>query len=307
MGIAFQYGQPDLELAACDTRVLLAPRRSTAPLLTLEDATNGGIDQAKVGVGSRFVTVGNHEKKAGVKLSNKPTVNDIMSAGQGSATRKLASESKKGITYTPQELKLINLQNSWGFQPSAISAVSTKGGFTIAIPELPARIQWRCALIAWDTYAGQDIFMYWLANLAEVGDRDDIGAVDSNVLEHGVSLEFMTDPAVGVPVIFGMCGPGVPLLAAAVADGSLYQTASGITVTPTTAAVTVAAGPSKTKQLAVTDSNNIDRTASATFTSDTPAKATVSATGLITGVAAGSATVTSSWNGFTATTAVTVT
>lgn len=307
MAIQFQYGQSDLELAACDTRVLLAPRNTTSPLLTIEDATNGGIDQAKVGSGSSFVSVGNHEKKAGVKLSNKPTVNDIKSAGKGSPTRKLASEAARGISYTPQEVKLINLQNSWGFTPSAISAVSSKGGFTIAIPELPPRVQWRAILLAWDSYNGKDIFMYWIANQAEAADREDISAVDSDVLTHGVSLSFLTDPAVGVPVIFGMCGAGLPDLAAATTDGSIYPAATGITVTPgpsTTA--TVAAGASHTRQLLVKDNNGVDRTATATYVSDTPAKATVSTTGLITGVSAGSANVTITYLGFSTSVAVTV-
>lgn len=306
MGIIWQPGQSDLELAQCDGRVLLAPRTSPA-LLNIEDLANGGIDQAKVGAASQFVTVGNYEKKAGVKLSNNPTVNDIMSSGKGSATRKLASESKKGITYTPQELKLINLQNSWGFTPSAVSPLSAKGGFTIAIPELPVRTQWRCAYIAWDSFQGQDIFLYWLANLAEVGDRTDITGTDSNVFEHGVSLEFLTDAAVGSPVIFGMCGAGLPLLMSAVADGSLYKNATGITVTPATKSMTAAAGANHTAQLQVVDSNGVDRTAAATFSSDTTAKATVSDSGLITAVAAGTANVTAAWNGFTAVCAVTVT
>lgn len=307
MGIQFQYGQSDLELAGCDTRVLLAPRSSTMPLLTIEDAAAGGIDQAKVGVASKFRSVGMHEKKAGVKLGNKPTVNKIMSAGQGAATRNLFSESGKGITYTPQETNILNLQNTWGFPLSAVSAPSSKGGFTIGIPELPYRIQWRAAIIAWDSFNGKDIFMYWLANLAEVGERDDVNAVDSNVMENGVTLDFKTDPAAGLPIIFGMCGAGLPDLAAAVADGSLYLPATGITATAALA-LTVAAGVNHAKQIVVTDSNGVDRTAASTFTSSDPSKATVNAAGLVTGVATGSTNVTPSWNGFSGTpTAVTVT
>lgn len=306
MAISFQLGQSDLELAACDTRVLLAPRVGTAPLTGLEDAASGGLDLAKIGSGSRFVTVGNHEKKAGVKLSNKPTINDIKSAGHGSPTRKLASESAKGITYTPQETKLINLQNSWGFTPSAVSAPSTHGGITIAIPELPARTQWRVVLLAQDTYNGNDIFLYWIANLAEVGDRDDINLVDSNVIEQGVSLNFDTDPAVGIPVIFGACGQGFADLMAATDTGGFYPDVTGITVSPTTASINAAVGAGHTQQLTVTDSNSVDRTATATYSSSATAKATVSATGLVTGVASGSATITATYLGKTATCAVTV-
>lgn len=308
MGIQFQYGEPDLELAQCDGRILLAPKNSTNPLLDIEDAINGGIDLAKVGNGSSFVKVGTYEKRAGVKLSNKPTINDIKSSGYGSPTRKLASEAAKGITYTPQQTNLLNLQNSWGFTPSAVSDVSTKGGFTIGIPELPARTKWRCAYIAWDSFEGEDVFMYWLANDSEVGDREDINAVDSNVYEYGVSLSFNTDPAVGLPVIFGMCGAGVPLLAAAVSDGALYKPAESVTVAPTTKSLTAAAGVNHTQQLTVTDSNGIDRTAMASYLSSDITKFTVSATGLMTGVAAGTGlTCTATYMGLQATCAVTVT
>ncbi|OHU00685.1 hypothetical protein BKG71_18745, partial [Mycobacteroides chelonae] len=50
-----------------------------------------------------------------------------------------------------------------------------------------------------------------------------------------------------------------------------------------------------TRQLRVKDSNGVDRTASATFVSATPAKATVSAGGLVTGVAAGTSVVTATY------------
>ncbi|MCV7354496.1 Ig-like domain-containing protein [Mycolicibacterium fluoranthenivorans] len=228
-----------------------------------------------------------------------------MSNGQGSPTRNLPSESGKGISYTPQETNLLNLQNAWGFPLSAVSAVSAKGGFTIRIPELPVRLQWRTVLIAQDYFNAKPIYLYWIANQAEVGDRSDQGVLDSNVIETTVSLDFQTDPAVGDPVIFGMCGEGIQDLAAAVADGSLYLPATGITTA--NLSVTAAAGVNHTKQVVVTDSQGIDRTATATFVSDTPAKATVNSAGLVTGVASGSANVTATWNGFTAVSVVTVT
>jgi len=302
-----QSGQPDLELAAVTPRVLLAPYYGTQPLLTIEDATNGGIDAAKVGYGtSPFVTVGNYEKKAGAKLSNKPTLNKIMSAGYGSPTRNLFSESGKSITYTPQEINLINLQNAWGFTPDAVSAPSTKGGITIGIPSLPARMLWRVVLIAADTApSGKPIYLYWIANRAEAGDRQDINAVDSNVYEHGVTLDFQDDPAVEDQVIFGICGDGWVDLNANNNTG-LYPAETGITVTPATATLTAATGAGHTQQLVVKDSNNETVTSQSTFSSSDQTKATVSTGGLITGVAVGSATITATHKGFTATCAVTV-
>lgn len=304
-----QAGQPDLELAAVTPRVLLAPVFGTAPLLTIEDTIGGGLDITKVGYGtSPMVTVGNYEKKAGVKLSNKPTLNKIMSAGYGSPTRNLFSESGKGITYTPQETNLLNLQNSWGFTLSALSAPSAMGGITVGIPELPARLQWRCVMIAGDTNpkTGNPVYIYWIANLAEVGERQDVNAIDSDLLTGGVSLDFLTDPAVGLPVIFGICGSGWQDFNKTNNTGLYTITGLTNTVSPTGTTMTVSAGSTHTKQLTVLDNTMLDRTALCTFTSSDPTKATVSPSGLVTAVAAGTPVITAAYGGFTTTYSPTV-
>lgn len=59
--------------------------------------------------------------------------------------------------------------------------------------------------------------------------------------------------------------------------------------------ITAAAGASHTKQLKVVDSNGQDVTAASTFASATPGKATVSASGLVTGVAAGTSVITATY------------
>lgn len=59
--------------------------------------------------------------------------------------------------------------------------------------------------------------------------------------------------------------------------------------------VTAAAGAGHTRQLRVVDSNGQDVTAASTFVSATPAKATVSDGGLVTGVAAGTSVVTATY------------
>jgi hypothetical protein len=59
--------------------------------------------------------------------------------------------------------------------------------------------------------------------------------------------------------------------------------------------VTAAAGASHTKQLKVVDTNGQDVTADCDFDSATPAKATVSASGLVTGVAAGTSVITATY------------
>lgn len=301
-----QGGQADLELAACDATVLLRVLRPSTPLLTNLEKAGGGLDKTKINRAAGFTPVGNWTKADGVSLTNNPTVNDEESHGKGSPTRQLVSKAAKGIKYTPQEFNMVNMQNAWGFTPDAVT-VSLDGGITIVIPELPADLLWQAVLLTWDYKYGGDVFRYWIANRANVGAREDQKMTDGAVDKLGVSLNFSPHVALpGAPVIFGACGDGFKLLNQATETGFL-PLPTGITATPSTKAMTAAAGANHTQQLAIADSNTRDRTAAATYTSSDTSKATVSPTGLITAVAAGSATITAAWGGFTATCAVTVT
>lgn len=299
-----QGGQADLELAACDAAVLLAPYIGTVPILDLESVT-GALDLTKIGASSPYETVGNWTKDEGVTLTNKPVVNDIKSHGKGSPTRKLYSESAKGITYTPQETKLINLQNSWGFPVSAVT-VSVTGGVKINIPNLPYNIQWRAVLLAWDSFNGKDIFKWWVANKCSVGERQDAQMKDSNTDNLGVSLSF-EDPGGGIaPVIFGICGEGWVDLNEVANTGFATGTAlTGITVTPGTLALDVSDGD--TQQLTVTDSNSVNRTAQAAYGTSDETVAVVSAAGVVTPVGAGAADIIATYGGHVDSVEVTVT
>lgn len=302
----YQGGQSDLELAAIDAAVLVRPMAGNPILTNLEDSAAGGLDAAKIGASSGFITVGNWTKSGGVTLTNNPTINDVKSHGKGSPTRQIATEAVKEITYEPQEFKAINMQIAWGYLPSAVSAISAKGGFTISLPELPANNLYQVVLLAWDSYNGKDLIRYWIANKANVGKRGDTKMTDGDVDGGAATLTFTSHRALpGVPVIFGACGDGLADLIND-NDAGFEPTVTGITVAPTTAAMTVATGAGHTQQLVVTDSNSYDRTSAATYVSSTPAKATVSASGLITAVATGTSSVTATWGGFTASCAVTV-
>lgn len=304
-----QGGQSDLELAAADCLVLLRLLTPSTPVVTTLEAASGGLDFAKLTPANGWITVGNWTKRDGVSLTNNPTINDVESHGKGSPTRQLASKAEKSISYNPQEnIKLINLQNAWGFKPSAVSGPSAHGGFTIQIPELPADLRYQTALVAQDFYAGEDLFRYWLANKANVGRRNDQKLEDANVDTLGVTLNFTPHNALpGVPVIFGVCGAGWEAMNAG-NDTGFYPLPDEIDVTPTTKTLTVATGVNHTQQLTVTDSNGFDRTNAATYESSDPTKFTISAGGLMTGVAAGTGlTATATWGGLEAECAVTVT
>lgn len=297
----FQNGQSDLEIAPSDITILLQPFYGTSPITDLE-AAGGGIDAAKL---ANTISVGNVTKRDGFKLTNNPTINNIMSTGKGTPTAIVASEAVKSINYVPQQFSKTNVQIYWGAVDSAFSDISANGGSLYSVPELPANLYYRAVLlgaaIAGD---GNPVIFYWIANKAIPGKRSDMSLVDSNVMEHPAELVFLTDTEVGVPLIGGVCGSGWQTITAN-NDTGFAPAVTGISFTATTTSVTVAAGAGHTKQLQVLDSNGNDVTDSATYVSSDPTKATVSSKGVVTAVAAGTTTVTATYKGDTATNTVT--
>lgn len=99
----------------------------------------------------------------------------------------------------------------------------------------------------------------------------------------------------------------IDVMAAKVAELNDYP--RSIAITPSTVSIAVSA----TQQLTVTSTQvdggtaNVAGNASTLYTSSDPTKATVSATGLVTGVAAGTTTITATYKGKVATKLVTVT
>jgi hypothetical protein len=297
----YQDGQSDLELAPTDITVLLTPFYGTSPITNLE-ATGGGINSSLL---ANYVSVGNVTKRDGFKLTNNPTINNIMSTGKGSPTQIVASESVKSINYVPQQFSMQNISIYWGAVNSQFSNISATGGSTYGIPELPANLLYRAVLLGVSIAGdGNPVFFYWLANKVIPGKRSDMSLVDSNVMEHPVELVFLTDNTVGLPLIGGVCGQGWQTITANNTTG-FAPAITGISFVNTTAAVTVAAGAGHTKQLQVVDSNGFDQTDEATYVSGTPANVTVSSKGVVTGVAAGTSVITATFDGDTATCTVT--
>lgn len=77
----------------------------------------------------------------------------------------------------------------------------------------------------------------------------------------------------------------------------------GLTVTPASATITATGS----QQLTVTDEAGVDQTGSATYSSSDTGVATVSAAGLVSGVAAGEAIITATFNGVSGQSTITVT
>jgi hypothetical protein len=144
--------------------------------------------------------------------------------------------------------------------------------------------------------AGEDgLAMRWLSTYSQ----DDWA--DLSVLNTYCGFSTVIDPAYTDD--FGTKGNGF------VRGQRLQLTAtSGGTAIGNTGAVTAAAGANHTRQLSLVDDYGDNRSAdpSVAWTSSDPTKATVSSTGLVTGVAAGTTTVTAVVDGVTKTWAATV-
>ncbi|MFD4442517.1 Ig-like domain-containing protein [Nocardia sp. NPDC058519] len=111
-------------------------------------------------------------------------------------------------------------------------------------------------------------------SLRAIQDYDAMTSTDRSIINSYAGYKAVTDGADGFV-------RGVRLL----------LTVTSIEVTPSTAAIVGTA----TRQLKVVDSNGFDVTATATYVSSTPSRATVNSAGLVTGVSAGTTTITATY------------
>jgi hypothetical protein len=114
-----------------------------------------------------------------------------------------------------------------------------------------------------------------------LSDYDYVNLQDRSLLDTYVGHKVVTEP-----------GNGNRFIRAT----KLKLAVTAINALPAVATVTAGAGANHTKQLVVKDSNGVDRTAVCTYASSDATKATVGAsTGLVTGVASGSTTITATY------------
>ncbi|MNG92351.1 Bacterial Ig-like domain (group 2) [compost metagenome] len=177
------------------------------------------------------------------------------------------------------------------------SAVLNSGGLTITTPPLTLAAGLTGQLAATGSYSDG----------SSVDITTTVSWTSSNpaVATVGLHTGLVTAVSQGTATITGTLDGQTATLPVTVTSAVLN--AGGLTIT--TPPLTVAAG--LTGQLAATgsysDGSNVNVTASVSWSSSNPAVATVSATGLVTGVDPGTATITGILDGQTATLAVTVT
>ncbi|OMC55372.1 hypothetical protein A5747_13345 [Mycobacterium sp. IS-836] len=272
----------DLTIAAINCAVLLAPY-SVDPVLTLESATDGGLD-----VPAEYVSVGHFEKKAGVTLTNKIDSTDIEAYGEPEPIRTIISKRTTSFDFAMYQNQRNVLELFWAADFSGV-VPSDFGGVVLEAPPVPKNVYYRAIILGLDDRNDREIWPYWLLPKVKLSDIDNQQLNDDGVIEYHPTLKAFKDGTTGYSVAQGFAGPGWRDL---VHKTGFVAPVTAISATPSTATLTAATGASHTQQLLVEGDNGVNYTPDCTFTSADPTKATVSAGGLITGVAAGSAVIT---------------
>lgn len=274
--------QADLTIAAINAAILLAPYEAD-PALTLEDPEDGGLD-----VPDEYLSVGHFEKKAGVTFTTDIDSKDIEAYGESDPIRTIISRRKTSFDFSMYQNGKANLELFWAADFSGV-VPSEFGGVVLEAPSTPGNIFYRAIVLGLDDRNNRDIYPYWLLPKVQLSKVDNQQLNDDGVIEYHPTLTAFKDDTLLYSVAQGFSGPGWRDL---VALAGFASVPAALAVTPTSPALTVSAGAGHTAQLLVTGDNGINYTPDATFVATDPTKATVSASGLVTGVAVGSTTIT---------------
>ncbi len=273
---------------------------SEAAVSTLEDASTGALDIPETAESAGII-----EKQAGVSLTHDIESNDIEGYGEAEPVRTIISKRTVEFQANFLETNKVVLEKFWGtvFDSTNLD-VSEHGGVTVKAPTLPKNTFYRAYLVATDDVNGEDIYAYYIMPRVKLVNVDNQESQDDDATSYQMTFRAFRDKEAGFAVLQGWCGDGWRQL---VHKTGFVAVPTSIDATPAAPSVVEAA----TQQIAVTGSNGINYTPDCTYASDDTDTATVSATGLITGVSAGSATVTVTYGGvspaLTDTVAVTVT
>jgi hypothetical protein len=251
--------------------------------------------------------IGLHRKQRGGVLANAQTYNDIMAHGEGGPVMRIPSERRMSGGIEPLETNRINLENWLGGDYSSVSP-DASGGIHLGVSSLPIYRLCRTLLLGRHDYNGLACYIAWMGNRADISDTSDITATDAEVVSWPYTWNFQgVDELNGEPVFVEIFGPGWAAMQNA-ADSGFYAPITAVSVDPPTAALTGTVGSATADvALVATDSNARIRTDSTTWVSSDITKATVDSHGVVRKVAAGSATITGTLEGFTDTCTVTVT
>lgn len=288
----------DLVLAHLHFAVLFDSVANDAAV-TLEDAATGDLELPVTAESAGII-----EKAAGVSMTHEMDSTDIEGYGEAEPVRTIISKRSVKFEAKFLETNKTVLEKFWGtvFDDTNLD-VSEHGGVTIKAPTLPKNTFYRAYLVATDDVNGEDLYAYYIMPRVKLTNVSNQDSKDNDAVSYTLTFQAFRDNATGFSVLQGWCGPGWRKL---VHKTGFVAEPTAIAATPASATV-AAAG---TTQIAVEADNGINVTPDCTYSSSAPAKATVSSSGLVTGVSSGSATITVSFDlpdGTTATDTVAIT
>ncbi|WP_227979985.1 Ig-like domain-containing protein [Nocardia spumae] len=277
----FRQGNADLELAALDWAIGLAPK--SVPLPT-SFSNSSSVIQPLTG----FLPVGNLDKKGAVKIANAITSTPVDTYGEQGPTRIIVKSREITVDWTMQQTSAITLSAFWGQDFTGEVADPDSGEVNLIISESSQNLEWRLVMIARDGADGDEKYTIIAGPRVTLQKSGDIQTNDDGIQMYPVTMQFLKDDSYGYAARIAYAGPGWKTLTAA---AGFQDAPSAINVSPSAATLIAA----EVLQLTVIDNNGVNRTSDCTFSSGTPAKATVNSAGLVTAVATGTSTITASY------------
>lgn len=254
-------------------------------LQTLPDAAN-------------WHTSGEVQEKGGVDLSPETKTSAIRGYGSRGPRREIITEEPFTIDYVAQEWRKINQEIYHGVPLDGVNA-QPGIGYRARRPGGAPQRYYSTLLVAKDAPVDAEIYPWFAFGKTAVTKRGKTGGQIGQEMPLPTTLTVYEDTQWGALYDWGIAGAGFD----DIAEGLGFLTAAtSITVSPAVGELAVA----EVLALTVRDNAGFTRTADCVFASSAPAVATVSPAGVVSAVAAGSATITATLGALTDTCAVTV-
>ena len=294
---AFKGAKKSLQIAPLDMAVLVGRADQIAAFTrNIEGPDNRpliptGLD----GVG--YIT-----KDQGINIKFDISSNNIESAGEGLPTRIIIDKQSLSVDFEMRQTGRRALELQFSADYSGVTP-SANGGIHAPIATVPDNQDYRAVLLGKDSYQAKPIYFGYSLNMVQVSNIDNQKWDQKNTLIWHPTLTTVADDDeldyLGEIFIFG---EGFTALSADTDTGFAPPATQWITLAPPAPQI----GVGDTVQLVVRDDRGTDRTAAATYLSDTPDTATVDTTGQVTGVAEGTTEITATVDGQSDTVTVTV-
>ncbi|WP_099021271.1 Ig-like domain-containing protein [Mycolicibacterium palauense] len=267
---------------------ILFDNMDNASVSTLEDTVTGDLD-----IPATAESAGIIEKQAGVSLTHNIESSDIEGYGDSEPVRTVISKRVIEFQANFLETNKVVLEKFWGIEFDDDNLdVSTGGGVTIKAPDRPGNIHYRAYLVATDDVNGDELYAYYIMPRVKLVNVDTQQSQDDGAVSYSITFRATKDKTMGFSVLQGWCGPGWLRL---VAKAGFVAPVTSITAAASSASIVVG----DTEQITVTGSNTLNYTPITKYTVSAGAAVKVDQSGLVTALAAGSATVTAAFDGQT--------